>query len=108
MRLNNKFMKWDEWAIYNPYSKCTKQLNNYDCGSFVIKFIDLDTLGESLLFSNDMIRCREELQFSIASVSYKYLGIHPPKIPIVNLAPEQLQHLHDTDETKIMEAFFYK
>ena len=55
MRFKNKYMTWDAWAIYNPYSTCTKQLNNYDCGPFAIRFIDLDNLGELLLFSNDMV-----------------------------------------------------
>ena len=55
MRFKNKYIIWDAWAIYNPYSTCTKQLNNYDCGPFAIRFIYLDTLGESLLFSNDMV-----------------------------------------------------
>ena len=31
------------------------------------------------------------------------MGINKPKIPIVDFVPDQVQHLHDTDETKIME-----
>ena len=58
MRLNKEYITWDPWTIYNPYTTCTKQDNNYDCGPFAIKFIDLDTLGALLLFSNNMVRYR--------------------------------------------------
>ena len=55
MRLNNKHVSWDAWTMYNPYTKFTKKDNNYDCGPIAIKFIDLDTLGASLVFSHDMV-----------------------------------------------------
>ena len=25
MRLNKTYMIWDEWSVYNPYTKCTNQ-----------------------------------------------------------------------------------
>ena len=95
MRFNKKHVSWDSWTIYNPYKKCNKQDNNYNCGRIAIKFIDLDKLGSSLVFSHDMVRYREILQFSIASVTYDYLGINKAKIPIVDFVPEKAQHLHD-------------
>ena len=65
MRLYKEHVSWDEWAIYNPYTKCIKQENNYDCGPIAIRFIDLDTLGASLEFANDMVLYRDNLQLSI-------------------------------------------
>ena len=50
-----------------------------------------------------MVWYREILQLSIASVTYDYLGINQPKIPIVDFVPDKVQHLHDTDESKIMD-----
>ena len=43
MRLHKKYMIWDGWSVYNPYTKCAHQDNGYDCGAFAIKFIDFDT-----------------------------------------------------------------
>ena len=103
MRLYNKHVSWDAWTIYNPYTKCTKQDNNYDCGPITIKFIDLDTLGALLVFSHDMVRYREILQSSVSSVIYDYLGINKPKIPIVDFVPDKAQHLHDRHVSKIIE-----
>ena len=77
--------------------------NDYDCGPFDIKFIDFDTLGASLLFSNNMLRYREILQYSITSVSYKHLGVHEQNIPIVDCIPDQLKHVPESDETIIIK-----
>ena len=49
------YNKHVSWKIYNPYTKCTKQDKNYDCGPITIRFIDLDKLGASLVFSHDMV-----------------------------------------------------
>ena len=94
-------MSWDSWTIYNPYTKCTKQDKNYDCGPIAIRFIYLDTLGASLVFSHDIVQYRKILQFSIPSVTYDYLGIDKTKIPIVDFVPDRAQHLHDVFSSKI-------
>ena len=103
MRLYNKPVPWDEWKIYNPCTKCTKQDNNYYWGPIAIRFIDLDTLGDFLVFLHGMVWYRENLQVLIASVTYDYLGINKTKIPIVDFVPDKAQNLHYGLVSKINE-----
>ena len=69
MRLHKEYMIWDGWSVYNPYTKCTQQNNGHYCGAFAIKFIDFDSLDASLMFSNNMVRYRDILQYSMTSLS---------------------------------------
>ena len=47
-----------------------------------------------------MVRYRENIQYSIATLTYDYLGIKT-MIPIVDTVPEKAQHLHDGHESKM-------
>ena len=63
--------------------------NGYDCGVYAIKFIDFDSLDASLIFTSEMVRYREILQYSISSLTYKFLGVHEVHVPIVDSTPDQ-------------------
>ena len=70
MRLYNNNVLWDTWTIFKKYAKCENLENSYDCGQISIRFIYLYTIGASLYFKHDMVRYRDNIQYSIASLTY--------------------------------------
>ena len=42
---------WSKWTFDLMCEECAYQKNSYDCGAFVIRFIDFHTLDHSLIFN---------------------------------------------------------
>ena len=101
MRLYNTNLLWDTWTVFKTYEKCANQENSYDCGQISIRFIGLDILGASLQFTHDMVKYRENIQYSIASVTYDYLGMNKTMIPMFDTFTDKAQHLHDGNGSQI-------
>ena len=87
MILYNKHLLWDTFTIDKIFTKCANKDNSYYCGPIDIRFIGLDSIGASLEFTHDMVTYRYNLQYSIATLTYDYLGIKT-MIPIVDTVPE--------------------
>ena len=52
-----------------------------------------------------MVRYQEILQYSISSLTYKFLGVYEVHVPIVYSIPDQLNdHITDVDMTNIEET----
>ena len=81
---------WDEWKFENPFTKCTTQTNGYDCGLYAIKYIDFDSLDASLMFSTEMDTYRTIVQYSICTMTYKFLGVHEVDVPNIECIPDTL------------------